>query len=145
VRLTLLVVAWLGVLLGGCMTAQDHASQTGAGGNPTVPGIRLSGNATWSDGVWVVSAEAMNRGSTTYRIDAGCSSPLGLDATADEGTPYQEVQCDAYTEPIPFRPGEKVSRSWTIDAEALGWSGHAHFIVAFRDAGGNEPVLMDLE
>lgn len=130
------------LLLAGC--AGSHRAQDGAGTDPSLPGVRIWGNATWDGDSWVVTADAANQGPQTYRIDAGCDSPFGLEAHADKGEPFVEVQCLAYTEPIPFRPGDRAHRGWMVPAEELGWSGQAHFTVSFQDAGGVGRIELEL-
>jgi hypothetical protein len=129
-------------LLAGCL--DSHGAKAGTATDPSLPGIELSGNATWDGGKWVVTADAVNRGGTTYRVDTGCSSPFGLEARADKGEPYQEVQCLAYTPPIDFPPGRTAHRGWTVDPGPLGWSGKAHFTVSFEDAEDTGQVRLQL-
>lgn len=136
------LVACILALLAGCM--DSHKAQDGTAMDPSLPGVELSGNATWDGGRWVVTADAVNRGERTYRIDTGCGSPFGLEARADKGEPYQEVQCLSYTAPIAFPPGDTAHRGWTIDPEPMGWSGKAHFTVRFHDVERTGEVRLRL-
>lgn len=123
-------------LLGGCTGphADPGNPKGGPATDPSLPGIELAGNATWDGGAWHVSADASNRGTQTYRIPAGCDSPFTLEARADGGEPYGEVHCLAYTEPVPFAPGDAAHRGWTVKPGDFHWTGQAHFTVGFHDA-----------
>lgn len=131
------------VLAAGCL--EDHHARAGEGTDPSLPGIEVSGNATWDGDSWVVTAEATNRGTRTYRIDTGCGSPLGLDARSAEGEPFIADACDAYTEPIAFRPGDQARKGWIVPAEDLDWSGRAMFTVNFSDADGVGHISVGLD
>lgn len=137
-------VVALVVMLAGCF--QPHADDlAGEGTDPSLPGIVVTGEATWNGKEWIVTAEARNQGPATYKIDTGCSSPFSLEARAAKGQPYGEVQCRAYSMPIDFRPGQNVTRAWVVHPEDFDWGGAVHFTVVFSEAEGPGQIRVALK